>query len=54
MLLVVLAGVFKLKPLRQIPVKLDGSELPDPSDRVFDLNVDLRSVKGGLAFDAFV
>src|SRR6476469_9001702 len=51
---IILAGVFQLKPLGQVKVQLDGSELPYTTDRVLDLDVDLRAVKSSLALDALV
>src|SRR5690606_3148120 len=54
MLLVVLARVFQFETLRQIEVQLDRSQLPDTADRILDLDVYLRAVKCGFAFDPFV
>ncbi len=42
-------GIFKLEPLRQVVVHLDGAELPFPSDGVLDHEVKLRAVERGLA-----
>ncbi len=54
MFLIVVTGVLELKPLRQIEIKLDRSELPHASDGILDLDIDLRPVKRCLAFDPFV
>ena len=42
-------GIFKLEPLRQVIVHLNGAELPLPADSVLDHKVKLRAVEGGLA-----
>src|SRR5579885_28716 len=52
--LVVLADVLKLEALRQVEVPLHGAELPQATDGVLDLEVNLRPVERGLALDALV
>jgi len=54
MLLIVVTSVLKLEPFRQIPVKLDGPQLPNASDRIFYLDIDLRTIERSLALDPFV
>src|SRR5687768_10623240 len=54
MRLVVFADVFHLESLRQIEIKLHGRQLPVAADRILDSDVDLRTVKHGLTFDARV
>ena len=49
LLAAVSVGIFKLEPLRQVVVHLDGAELPLSSDGVLDHKVELRAVEGGLA-----
>ena len=51
---VVFTGVLKLEALRQVEVPLHGSQLPEPTDSVLDLEVYLRAVERGLALDALV
>jgi hypothetical protein len=48
--LVVLARVLHIEPFREREVALDGRQLPQPSDRVPEVEVDLRAVEGALAF----
>src|ERR1041385_5169431 len=52
--LVVFADVLELKTLRQIEVKLDCRQLPRAPDRIFDTNVDLRTIERCFTFDARV
>src|SRR6185436_13975887 len=54
MRLVIFGDVFQFEALRQIKVILHGAELPKTTNSIFDLEVDLRTVKSGLAFDALV
>ena len=41
--------VVELEAFRQVEIQLDGGALPHPSDRVFNLQVDLGSVEGAAA-----
>ena len=50
MRLIVLADVLKFEALRQIEVELYGRQLPEATDGVLDLDVDLRAVEGRFAF----
>ena len=54
MFVIVVAGVFQFKTLRQIEIKLNCAKLPYAADGVLDLDIDLRAIKRGLAFDAVV
>ena len=38
-------GVLQLEPLRQVEIELNGRALPDPPDRVLELDVDLGPVE---------
>ena len=53
-LLTVLASIFKPKSFRQVPIDLDRPQLPNATDGVLDLNIDLWAIKRGLALYAFV
>ena len=46
---VVHADVLQLEALRHLVIELDGGALPLPADRVGDVEVDLRAVKGAVA-----
>src|SRR5262249_18615494 len=50
----ILGHVLELEPLRQVEVELDGAKLPGPADGIHQLDVDLGSVKSGLAGDDLV
>src|SRR2546421_12676568 len=52
--LVVLADVLKREAFGQIEVPLHRAELPEPADGVFDLEIDLRAVKGRFTLNALV
>ena len=49
LLAAVRVGIFKLEPLRQVVVHLDGAKLPLPSYGVLDHEIKLRAVESGLA-----
>src|SRR5262245_57230817 len=51
MRLVVRADVFEAEPLRQVEIDLNRRELPQPFDRVHDLEVDLRTVERRLVLN---
>src|SRR5205085_8741567 len=51
---IVFADVLKLEAFRQIEIPLHRAELPEATDGVFNLEVDLRAVKGRFAFHALV
>ena len=46
----VLAGVGQVEPLGHLEVELDGAALPGASDRVLEVEVDLRPVEGAVPF----
>ena len=50
----VLAHVYHAEALGHVEVKLHRRELPEPANRVFNLNIDLRSVKRCFIFDSLV
>src|SRR4051794_9097668 len=54
MLKIIVASVLKLEPLRQVEIELNGAQLPYAADRVLDLDIDLRPVKGRFALDSVV
>jgi hypothetical protein len=41
--------VLELEPLGQVEVVLDGAQLPGAADGVLHVDVDLRTVEGGVA-----
>ena len=45
----ILGDIFKIKPLRQVEIELHGRKLPQPPDRIHQLDIDLRTVKCRLA-----
>ncbi len=45
MLLAVCADVLQLETLRKLEVKLDGTALPGSADRIYQMEVDLRTVE---------
>ena len=52
--LVVLANVFQFESSREVEIKLNRSQLPQPANGILDFNVDLGTVKGRLTFNAFI
>src|ERR1041384_1397584 len=50
----VFADVLKLEAFGQVEIPMHRAELPQATDGVFDLEVDLRAVKSAFAFDALV
>src|SRR5207244_3695549 len=54
MRLVVLADEFKFETLGQIEIPLDRAELPQTTDGIFNLKVDLRPVESSLSFHALI
>ncbi len=50
MFLAVCTDVLQLKSLRKLEVKLDGTALPGSSDRIYQMEVDLRTVECAVAF----
>src|ERR1043165_6058521 len=54
MRLVILAYILKLETLRQVEIPLHRSELPEATDGVFDLEVNLWTIERALALDALV
>src|SRR5438128_6562375 len=51
---VILADELQLKTVRHIKIPLHSSQLPQPTDCVLDLEVDLRPIEGGLALHPLV
>ena len=52
--LTICSCVFKVKSERKLEIKLDGSTLPCSSYRVFQMEVDLRSVERSISFIYYI
>ena len=48
-LVAVRADIGRVQPLGQVRVDLEGAALPDPADRVGQVEVQLRAVEGAVA-----